>query len=159
MPTTSANEKPWSTSPPKAKSASTVRNVSPEVSTVRLNVLVDAAVDDLGETLAARHAQVLADTVKDHDGVIHRITNQRQDGGDHGQADFFVEEREEADRDQRVMEDGYDRCHAIDQLKAEPEVDQHAQQRVERRQARLLLKLVADRRPNCCTLRMVAGLL
>ena len=38
MPITSANEKPCSTSPPKRKSESTVRKVSPEVSTVRLSV-------------------------------------------------------------------------------------------------------------------------
>ena len=38
IPTTSANENPRSTGPPYTNNESTVRNVRPDVSTVRLNV-------------------------------------------------------------------------------------------------------------------------
>ena len=54
-------------------------------------------------------------------------------------------EREGAHRDQRVVEAGHHCGHAVNQLKAKPEVDQHARHGVERGQAGLLLKLLAHR--------------
>jgi len=51
-------------------------------------------------------------------------------------------------RDQRVVEAGNHGGHAVDELKAEPEIDQHAQQRIERGQRGLLLQLLSDGRTH-----------
>ena len=57
-------------------------------------------------------------------------------------------EREGADGNQRVVEAGHHRSHAINQLEAEPEIDEHAEHGIERGQRRLLLELVAHRGPH-----------
>ena len=60
---------------------------------------------------------------------------------------WFVSEKK-PDRNQRVMEDRHHGRHAIDQLKAEPQVDQHAHQRVDRRQKRLVRQLLSRGRAH-----------
>src|SRR6187402_433404 len=91
--------------------------------------LVDALVHDGAQIGLAHRLQVFADTVEDDDRIVHRVTDERKDRGHYRQRDLLVGQREGADGDQRVVEDGDDGCCAVDQLKAEPEVDQHACER------------------------------
>ncbi len=91
--------------------------------------LVDALVHDLAQRRATHELQVLADAVENNDGVVHRVTDQRQDRGDHRQSDLLVRQREKADGDQRVVEDSDHSSRSIDELKAEPQVHQHPDQR------------------------------
>ena len=107
--------------------------------------MIDAAIDHVRQRLAAAQAQVFANSIKDHDGVVHRIADQRQNGRNHRQADLLACEGEETHRDQCVVEAGHHRRYAVDQLKAEPEIDQHAQHRVKRCKQSLLLQLLAHR--------------
>ena len=96
MPTIIVNAKPRSASPPNRYSDSTDRNVVPAVMTVRGQRLVDALVDHLFERLAAHRPQVLAHAVEDHDGVVHRVAGDRQDGRDDVQRQLVAEEDQEA---------------------------------------------------------------
>ena len=52
-------------------------------------------------------------------------------------------ESESAYGDQRVVEAGHHRGHAVDQLKTEPEINQHAEHGVQGGQCRLPLQLLA----------------
>src|ERR1019366_4469313 len=66
--------------------------------------LVDALVDDVGQGLAAQQLNIFADAIEDDDSVVHRIADQREDGGNHRQADFLVQQREEAHGDNGVVD-------------------------------------------------------
>ena len=88
MPITNAKENPLSTSPPKMKRESTVMNVRPEVSTVRLRVWLMLRFTRSVKLLAAADAKIFADAVEDDDGVVHRVADQGENGGDDGQADL-----------------------------------------------------------------------
>ncbi len=101
-----------------------------------------------GQRLAPAQRQVLADTVENHNGVVHRVADQRQDRRDHRQRNLLVRQAERADRDQRVMEHRHHSRDTIDQLEPEPQVNQHADQRVDRRQPGLPLQLLARRRAH-----------
>ena len=57
-------------------------------------------------------------------------------------------QRERADGDQRIVENRNHSRHSIDQLKPESQVNQHSQQRINRRQNSLLLQLGPHLRPN-----------
>ena len=52
--------------------------------------LIDSAIDDFRQIVAAHQLQVLTDTVENDDSVIIRISDQREDGGDDRQRDLFV---------------------------------------------------------------------
>ncbi len=56
----------------------------------------------------------------------------------------MILQAEGADRDEGVVEAGNDGRNAIDQLKAKPEIHEHAGQRIEGRQLGLVLQLFAD---------------
>src|SRR5882757_3990664 len=105
--------------------------------------LVDGLVDHLRERRASHERKVLADTIEDDDGVVHGVTDEGQNGRDDGERDLLVRQREGAYGDEGVMEDGYNGRCAVDELKTEPEVHQHANERPENRPARSTGKLLA----------------
>ncbi len=91
-----------------------------------------------------REAKILADAVEDDDGVVHGVADQGEDGGDDGEGDLHFGEREGTHRDERVVEAGNDGGHSVDELKPEPQVNEHAEQRVEGGENGLFLELFAD---------------
>src|SRR5882757_2963515 len=105
--------------------------------------LVDGLVDHLRERRASHERKVLADTIEDDDGVVHGVTGEGQDGRDDGERDLLVRQREGSYGDEGVMEDGYNGRCTVDELKTEPEVHQHANERPEDRPARRTGKLLA----------------
>ncbi len=66
----------------------------------------------------------------------------------HRQRNLLVGQAERADRDQRVVEHRHHRRDAVDQLKPEPQVDQHPDAASRPSPAGLLLQLLARRRPH-----------
>src|SRR6201999_1987749 len=62
--------------------------------------------------------------------------------------DLLVRQAECTNSDERVMKNRYHRSNTVDQLKAEPEVNQHADQRIERRQFSLVGQLLANLRTD-----------
>src|SRR5579859_168779 len=71
--------------------------------------LVDRSIDQLGELHFAQQAAVFANTIKNHDRVVHRITNQGQESCDDRQRNFEMQQREKSQRDQNVVKHGEDR--------------------------------------------------
>ena len=104
IPQTSANEKPFSTGPPQMNRAITVRNVKPGSHDGPAQRLVHRAIHHGFQRLLARELQILADTVEDHDGIVHRVADQRQQRRDHRHGDLFIEQGEQSDGDQRIVE-------------------------------------------------------
>src|SRR5689334_15197330 len=87
--------------------------------------LVDASIDQRLQRLPARQLQVLPDPVEDNDSIIHRVPDQSQERRDHREVDFLLEQREQPDRDDRVMKNRDHGCHSINPLEPEGDVDQH----------------------------------
>ena len=69
--------------------------------------LVDAAVDEEVQGLLGRGTQVLAQTVIDDDGVVERITHQGQQGRHDVEVDLHVHERQQAHRDEHVVDEAH----------------------------------------------------
>ena len=73
---------------------------------------VDGVVHVLLEVALGIHAQIFADTVEDHHGIVDGVTDDRKDRGDEGLIDFEVEgheaieHREETDDEQGVDRKG-----------------------------------------------------
>src|SRR5579863_2204677 len=106
--------------------------------------LVHTQVDDRFQLFTAKKLEVLADAVERDDGVVHRIADQGQQGGNHGERNLFVEERKQADGDDSVVEHRHHRRCAIDPFEAERDVNQHPTEGVKNRQDRFVLEF----RPN-----------
>jgi hypothetical protein len=100
---TNANENPPSTGPPQMNRAITVRNVRPEVITVRLKVWFTARFMTASSGLSTRKLGVFADTIENHDGIVHGVADQRQQRGNYGHWDP-LKKRKQPDGDQRVVE-------------------------------------------------------
>src|SRR5579872_1390199 len=58
--------------------------------------LVDGAIHHLLQGLAPRDLEIFADPIEDHDRVVHRITDQGQQGRDHRHRNLLVEDREQS---------------------------------------------------------------
>ena len=101
MPTTIVKPKPRSTSPPNRNRPSTARKVVPFEISVRVSVWLIESFRILAQRLLAPLPQVLAHAVEDHDGVVDAVAHQREQRGDHVERDLEVEERQEAEADQR----------------------------------------------------------
>src|SRR5712691_7816132 len=110
--------------------------------------LVNAFVNNLRQALTPQQLHVFTNAVKDHNRVVHGVTDQRQDGGNNRKAYLRIRQGESADGDQGIVKNGHHRGHAVDQLKAEPQINQHSQQRVKYGQPRLFLELGADLRAH-----------
>src|SRR5208282_4889511 len=86
--------------------------------------------------------------VEHDDRVVVGISDQGQDGRDHGQGDFPVQERKGANRNQSVVEDRQYGGDSVDPFEAEAQVDQHSAQRIKSRQNGLLAKLLPHLRAD-----------
>src|SRR5690606_28043847 len=71
------------------------------------NGLGDGAVDHFAYACLALLAEVFADAVHDHDGLVHRIAQHGKHTGEHRQREFPLEEREEAEDDDHVVQVGH----------------------------------------------------
>lgn len=60
-------------------------------------------VHDFVRRTAADLAEVLTNTVRDHDAVVQRVTDNRHQGRDDGQVNLDVEQRQHAQRDDHVV--------------------------------------------------------
>src|SRR5712664_159755 len=109
---------------------------------------MDAPIDDLLQFLPPHEFNVFPDAVKYHDRVVIRVTNQGQNGGNHGQGYLRVGERKCSDGDQSIVENSDYCCYAVNPLKTESQVNQHAGSRLDCCQSSLLAELSADLRPD-----------
>src|SRR5262249_32794620 len=89
--------------------------------------LVDREVQELDERHALIAAEVLADAIKHHHGVVDGVTGQGEDGGHHGQIELIPEQREHADSDENVVRERQDGGNGELPLEAEPHVKQDAE--------------------------------
>src|ERR1035438_5181960 len=79
--------------------------------------------------------------------VVHGVAHQGEDGRNHRQANFLTGQGKGAYGNQRVVEASNNGGYAVNQLEAEPEVDQHAQHGVKGGQGSLALELAAHGGP------------
>ena len=92
------------TSPPKKYSAKSASSSVSDVMIVRASVwLVARSISSLERHLLVA-AQDLADAVEDDDGVVQRIADDGQDRRDARQVEVDLRRREEADRQDRVVD-------------------------------------------------------
>ena len=105
--------------------------------------LVDRVVGDVVERFAPVQAAVFAYPVKDDDGIVDGKADQRQQRGDHRQADLPLKDREESERHQHVVKNRDDRRRAIRPLKAKGDVHQDADEREQGDGNRLIAKLAS----------------
>src|SRR6185369_2501746 len=56
--------------------------------------LVDRFIDDIGQAVSPKQLDVLANTIEDDNRIVHRISDERQDRGDHRQRHLDVQYRE-----------------------------------------------------------------
>src|SRR5208282_6892529 len=91
---------------------------------------------------------VLPYAVKHHDGVVIRVSDQGQDGRDHGQRYFPVQQREGAHRDQSVVEDRQHGGNAVNPLETKRQINQHSGQRIKGGQNGLLAQLLSNLRAD-----------
>src|SRR5208282_2718151 len=110
--------------------------------------LINAFVDNVRQLFPSQQLYVLPYAVKHHDGVVIGVSDQGQDGGDHGQRNFPVQKREGADRNQSVVENRQHGGDPLDPLEAEPQVDQHSAQRIKGGQDSLLAQLLPHLRAD-----------
>ena len=155
IPTTRAKEKARNTCPPIRNKTSTVRKVSPLVKNRPRKRLIDRLVHHVGERFAPHQAVVLANPIEDHDGIVHRISDQCQQRRNHRQRNFKMQQRQKSYGDQNVVKYRKDGGCPVNPLESEGNIYQHARQSIEGNQNRLR---AAARRPlsgpTISTLRM-----
>ncbi len=82
-------------------------------------------------------------TIKHDNFVVHRVADQRKQSGDDRQVDLSIREREQAQRDDNVVNGRNDRCGACNPLEPESNVDQHTAQSIKSRHQGLLPQSLA----------------
>ena len=87
--------------PANSNSESAVSSVSPEVRIVRLRVWLMLRLIVSASGSRPLRAAILPDAIEHHDGVVHGIADQREQGGHHRERDLLMEQREQADGDER----------------------------------------------------------
>src|SRR3954464_11647180 len=102
MPTVITKAKPRSTSPPRMSSASTVRKVRPPVMMVRDRVSLMLSFISSISGFGGVFPPVLAHAVEDDHGVVHRVADQGEEGGDGRQVELQAEGPEEQQGDHDV---------------------------------------------------------
>src|SRR3984957_7321436 len=88
--------------------------------------LIDRLVNNVGKRLLAEQTIVFADAIEDDDGVIHRITNEGEQGRDDRERNFEVQNREKAQCNEHIVKHGENSGRAEDPLEAERDIDQHS---------------------------------
>ena len=116
---------------------------------------VDCVIDILLEIPFRIEAQVLADTVENHHGIVDRITDNRQNGRDEGlvylqiERHDLIEQREDADDEERI--DG--QCHRgarspLPTLEPERDIETDGDQREQHRIDGVPRHVAGDRRTD-----------
>ena len=67
--------------------------------------------------------EVLADAIRDDDGVVHREADDREQAGHRREIELHVRERQRADGEQHVVDQGHRRAHAETQVESERDVE------------------------------------
>src|SRR5262249_17867131 len=106
--------------------------------------LVDAVVHDRLEIVATTEFQVFADSIEYDDSVVHRITDERQEGGNNGKVNFAIKDRKQTEGDQRVVQRGKYGSRSINPFETERNIDQHSAESVKRRENSLSSQILAD---------------
>ena len=106
--------------------------------------LVDRQVEQLGQRHLAVLLQVLADAVVDHDGVVERVADQREDRGDDVEVELHPGQREHAERQRHVVRQREQRADAELPFEAHPDVDRDADHRQRERDHAGAEQLVGD---------------
>src|ERR1700722_3782762 len=88
--------------------------------------LIDRLVNNVGERFLAEQTVVFADAIEDDDGVIHRVTNESEKSRDDRERNFEVQNREKAQCNEHIVEDGENRGGSENPFEAERDVDEHA---------------------------------
>jgi hypothetical protein len=103
----------------------------------------------ISSTAALAHlAEVLANAVEDDDGVVQRVADDGEHGGEHGQVELDLEDREDADGEEHVVDQRGDGAEGEAPLEAHRDVDQDADQREQHRQPALLAQFLAHLRAD-----------
>ena len=103
--------------------------------------LVDRQVDQLAQRHALVLAQVLANPVEHHHGVVHRVADDGQEGRDLGQRELEPGDCEQAEGQDDVVEQGRTAPRPNGQAEPEPDVD--IIRRIARPSARTVLEQLA----------------
>ena len=110
--------------------------------------LVDGDVEHVRAGALAQLAEVLADAVVHHDGVVQRVADHRQDRRQHRQVELHPGQREEAEGQDHVVLQRDDGAEGEAVLEAQRHVDQDQRQRVQHRQPAVVAQLLAHLRPH-----------
>ena len=110
--------------------------------------LVDRRVDHFGRRGLAHAPEILANTVVDHDRVVERVADHRQQCGEHGQIEVEVKQREHAERDRDVVHQRGHRAGSELPVEAHDDVDQDRDHRVEQGQTALVDEFVTHLRAD-----------
>ena len=84
--------------------------------------LINASIQDRLESHSTAQPQVLADAIENDNRIIHGVSYQRQQRGNHGEVDLLIENRKESQGDQGVMKHRKHGCGAIYPLKSKGNV-------------------------------------
>ena len=98
---------------------------------VRDRVSLMELIDDRAEALLLVLAVVLANPVIDDDRIVERVADDGQEGGDNRQVDFPTGDREGAERDQHIVQQGNNGADRIAQFESPGDIDQDADHGVE----------------------------
>ena len=110
--------------------------------------LVDRLVADLGEGDPLLALEKLADAVEHDDRVVDRVADDRQERGDHDERHLAAAQREQAERDERVVREGDQAAEAEAEAEAEADVDQDRHEREQHGLRAGLAEVRADGRPD-----------
>ena len=112
--------------------------------------LVDTAVDELVDVAAAAEVQleVLADAVEDDDGIVDRVTDDRQERRDERGVDLALCQREDREHDEDIVDEREDGGNAEAQLEAVCDVEDDQCPRDDEGQDSVRDELAADRRAD-----------
>ena len=91
--------------------------------------LVDAPVEKIGKRHLPEFAQVLADPVIDHHGIVDGVASDSEDSGNGGQIELKLKDGEQADSSNHVMHQRHHRANTKLPLETEPYVNHNRQQR------------------------------
>src|ERR1039458_1168224 len=76
--------------------------------------LIDTVVDKFGEVPAFCSMNVLPDSIEDYDRIIHGVAHEGQQGRDHRESNFLVQQREKPERNDHIVEGGNHGCNPVD---------------------------------------------
>ena len=112
------------------------------------NCLVDRHVDHFQRRLLANLAEIFAHPVKYHDGIVQRVTDDRQNCRQHTEIEVELQHRKQAQRDHHIVNQRGNGAEREAVFEAKPDVDEDCDQRVEHGQPAVLGQLLADLRAD-----------